>query len=190
MIRFAVPALLALAAGPALGFDECDDLWFSRNLVYDQAGYCFGSALGQAVFDNAGCTPGAILPDAGGQALIRFVRAREAELGCKADTSRSTLDIDNLDLRLALEPPVVAHSEYASGCLGWTGAPIELLAGPRAEAAAIGGVEPSDDIVWEYEWLEETPGWSFITVYRGAAQVGLGWMAGEPDQAFCSGLAG
>lgn len=189
MTRFA-PALLVCLASPALGFEACDDLWFSRNQVFDRAGYCFSSPLGQAVFDNTGCTPGAV-PDAEGQALIDFVRAREAQLGCNVDTTRSTLDIDQLDLRLSLEPPLVALSEYASGCLGWKGEPLALLAGPRDGAEMIGIAQPGDDITWEYEWMGEAPGWSFVTIYRDGTQAGLGWVWTEAvDQMLCTGLAG
>ena len=40
--------LCALLASPAAASDVCDDLWFTRNLIMDRAGYCFGSVLGRA----------------------------------------------------------------------------------------------------------------------------------------------
>ena len=42
----------------AWALEICDDLWLTRNLIFDRAGYCFGSVLGKSVFDNEGCTPG------------------------------------------------------------------------------------------------------------------------------------
>jgi len=42
---------------PALAGDFCDDVWFSRNLIFDHTSYCFESNLGKAVFDNSDCSP-------------------------------------------------------------------------------------------------------------------------------------
>ncbi|MEL0436252.1 YARHG domain-containing protein [Phycobacter sp. K97] len=46
---------LTLLAGPAAASDYCHDLWYTRNAIMDQAGYCFGSVLGQAVFGTGPC---------------------------------------------------------------------------------------------------------------------------------------
>ena len=48
MFRLALAIPAALAAFPALAFDPCEDLWFSRNQLYDRAGYCFSTPLGLA----------------------------------------------------------------------------------------------------------------------------------------------
>jgi len=191
MFRHLVAALAVFAglAGPAAAFDACADLWFTRNQVFDRAGYCFGSPLGQAVFDNSDCISRDVTPDAAGMALVAATRAREADLGCAIDTSQTRLDIDNLAQRLALEEPVLLD-EFASGCLGWTGAPIPLLAGPHKGATQLSSVQRGDDIVWEYYTLTDHPGWQFISVYRASRQIGLGWMSGELDQSFCTNLAG
>lgn len=189
MIRFALTALLLLAAAPALAWTACEDLWFSRNQLYDRAGYCFVSALGQAVFDNSGCTGSEVALEPGGDELVAYIREREAVLECDVDTSASGLAIPNISLRQRLEQ-VVALSEYASGCLGWTGDAILLRAGPRFDAEVVSVAMPGDDLTWEYEPIGWPDGWAFLTAYRGQEQVGLGWMESEIDYDLCTGLAG
>ncbi|MGL4487937.1 MAG: YARHG domain-containing protein [Rhizobiaceae bacterium] len=34
---------------------SCFDLWYERNQIYDDAGMCFKSQLGQETFDNSDC---------------------------------------------------------------------------------------------------------------------------------------
>lgn len=41
---------LAVAAQPS-----CFDLWYARNSIYDENGYCFKSSLGKEMFDNSDC---------------------------------------------------------------------------------------------------------------------------------------
>lgn len=189
MVRFALAVPAALAAFPALAFDPCEDLWFSRNQLYDRAGYCFSTPLGQAVFDNADCTSKEVALEPGGAEILRYVQEMESLLACSVDTSATQIDIENLGLRFRLET-VVALSEFASGCLGWTGEPIPLRAGPRDEAEVISVAMPGDDITWEYEPIGWPEGWSFITVYRDGAQTALGFARDEIDYDLCTGLAG
>jgi hypothetical protein len=53
-----IAGLLALAV-PALAQDygsmPCEDLWYSRNAFYKEAGYCFKTARAIRAFGNAGC---------------------------------------------------------------------------------------------------------------------------------------
>lgn len=41
---------VAMAAKPS-----CYDLWYARNAIYDDNGYCFKTSLGKEVFDNSDC---------------------------------------------------------------------------------------------------------------------------------------
>lgn len=189
MPRFALVILASLVAGPALAFDPCDDLWFSRNQLYDRAGYCFSSPLGKAVFDNADCTGTEVSLEPGGDELVAYVQGMEDLFACAVDTSATSLDIANIPLRLRLET-VVALSEFASGCLGWTGEAIPLRAGPREEAEVISVAMPGDDLVWEYEGIGWPEGWSFLTIYRDEAQVALGFTRSTIDYDLCTGTAG
>jgi len=34
---------------------SCENLWFVRNSIYDDNGYCFRTKRAQSVFENAGC---------------------------------------------------------------------------------------------------------------------------------------
>ena len=46
--------VLLLIPAPVRALEICDDLWFTRNLLFSRAGYCFGSVLGQTVFGDTG----------------------------------------------------------------------------------------------------------------------------------------
>jgi hypothetical protein len=187
-----IPAAVAatlLATGPAAANEFCDDLWFSRNQLYDRAGYCFSTPLGQAVFDNSDCIGKDVTLEPGGDALVAYIRDLEIREGCDVNTSGTTLEVANMDLRFELET-VVARSEYASGCLGWQGPSLALTAGPRPGSPLLSTVEPGDDITWEYEPVGWPEGWEFITVYRDGVQIGLGWHPGQIDYDLCTNLAG
>jgi len=34
---------------------SCYDLWYARNQIYDDNGYCFSTELGMETFDNSDC---------------------------------------------------------------------------------------------------------------------------------------
>jgi hypothetical protein len=34
---------------------SCYDLWYARNAIYDDNGYCFSTELAQDTFDNSDC---------------------------------------------------------------------------------------------------------------------------------------
>ncbi len=48
---------LAIAAlgGTASFAQSCDELWYARNAIYKNAGYCFKTTRGIRAFGNAGC---------------------------------------------------------------------------------------------------------------------------------------
>lgn len=94
-----VICLLIPAQGWAL--EICDDLWFTRNLVYDRAGQCFGSTLGKAVFDNEGCTEGGATLTPVAQKLVARVREIEATQDCDVDTSQDFLAVPVVEQRKA-----------------------------------------------------------------------------------------
>ena len=82
---------LILLASPAAAADVCDDLWFTRNLIMDRAGYCFGSALGQAVFDNGNCIGKSVSLSTQLQRQVAEIRELEKQIPCKVDTARTRL---------------------------------------------------------------------------------------------------
>ncbi|MCA0424378.1 MAG: YARHG domain-containing protein [Proteobacteria bacterium] len=56
-IRIGLVALAAFAgsAEPARAQMSCDELWYQRNAIYKDAGYCFKTASAIRTFGNAGC---------------------------------------------------------------------------------------------------------------------------------------
>lgn len=61
---------------------SCDDLWFHRNRIFHENGYCFSSERGIATFGNEGCftkTPELSGRDA---ELMQIIKTGEKELGC------------------------------------------------------------------------------------------------------------
>ena len=79
-LAFAVAAAAAMLAGPALA-DSCDRLWFERNEMYADAGYCFKTPRARAAFGPR-CYPpfGELSP--GAQRRANALKAEEAALGC------------------------------------------------------------------------------------------------------------
>lgn len=59
---------------------SCHDLWYQRNLIYDQAGYCFKTSKAQSYFNNAGCTGGT--PSSAGMAEVNRIKRLERQYGC------------------------------------------------------------------------------------------------------------
>lgn len=135
--------LLALLPTAALSNDSCDDLWFTRNLIMDRAGYCFASPLGRALFDNADCTGTSVRLDRQSQATVAAIRAVEADLRCKVDTRRRTIDLDDIWFRRRMVDLPVSTAE-ASGCAGWTGGSAPLRAGRDPRSPVVGRVRNGD----------------------------------------------
>jgi hypothetical protein len=83
--KFAVVTLAAISAWtiltPPAAAQSCNDLWYRRNAIFAQAGYCFQTARARAAF-GAGCFPpyGRLSPRQ--QARVNAIQAREAYLGC------------------------------------------------------------------------------------------------------------
>jgi len=177
-------------AGTTLGIHVHDDMGLAvaNSLLAVEAGAThvqgtltgFGERCGNANLS-------AIIPNL--QLKRGFEVLTEAQLENLARSAREVNNIANIPLRLKLDS-VVALSEFASGCLGWTGEAIPLRAGPQDEAEVISVAMPGDDLVWEYDGTNWPEGWSFLTVYRNAAQVSLGFARDDLDYDLCTGLAG
>ncbi|MCY4288930.1 MAG: YARHG domain-containing protein [Aestuariivita sp.] len=79
-----------LAFSPSLAQAElCDELWFTRNLVFDRARYCFGTTLGRATFDNSDCMTRSPVLSEEDQRIIAEVQAVEEDFSFSVDTSRT-----------------------------------------------------------------------------------------------------
>lgn len=173
----AMPLIAALCAIPAsaevweYGEAECNQLWFMRNLVMDRAGYCFGSPLGQALFDNGDCRGTSITLGQRETRQVNRIRELEAEIGCRVDTGRRSLDIDGLDaIRRLRDMPLPDNG--GSACT-WAGGSVTLYDGHSEGSAAIGRMERGDRVSFGY--LGEGD-WHAIHVWKGGHGV-LGWLA-------------
>jgi hypothetical protein len=73
-----VAAILGLGglAAQAQSAMSCEELWYARNAIYKDAGYCFRTQRGIAAFGNAGC----IYDDMGAVPLSRAARQEIADL--------------------------------------------------------------------------------------------------------------
>ncbi len=109
------------------GRASCESLWLERNQILNEAGQCFDTALGQAVFDNGDCTPGAVALSEG--ALNRIARLKQAESrrACAVDTTQGQ---------------IIAYGRFGPLAFGnggivlgrWPGALRKLDVFPRAAA--------------------------------------------------------
>ncbi|MBL4812014.1 MAG: DUF4453 domain-containing protein [Rhodobacteraceae bacterium] len=188
-MRYFRPAIFAVLLGfvalPAAALELCDELWFTRNLIFDRAGYCFGSALGQVVFDNAGCTSGAPNLSPQAQQLVEYIRSEEVDWSCAVNSDGQRLAVDFQAIRMAITD-IPIPSGFVSSCFGWRGPGLALRAAHDVTAAQTGMVEKGDDIIWEFERVD---GWSFIISSRGNGA--MGWMQ-EPqmDEQSCDAFGG
>lgn len=180
---------LLLAAPQAIAQTACDDVWFTRNLHFDRAGYCFGSTLGKALFDNSDCTGTSVTLPPKAKAQVDAIRELEERYQCQIDTNRSAIDIDDLDIRRTLiDLPI--RDEFESACLGWRLAPLSLWAGIGAQTPVTGQISPGDNVLFSFQPVD---GWSYVTVHAhdfSALKTG-GWV---PDKTFveetCDAWAG
>lgn len=162
----------------AMADSLCDELWFSRNSIMDQAGYCFSSPLGQAQFDNSDCTGQDVALTPEDADLVNEIQRIEAASNCSVDTGRTTLDISDLTMRERLERQPVRHegdNNEGWACIGYIGQEITLHAGPNAASAPIGRLNPGDwVVVGRYQNVD---GWWYITTHEESwgALVSSGW---------------
>ncbi|OSP53525.1 YARHG domain-containing protein [Pseudoruegeria sp. SK021] len=168
VLSLALPVLPASADVWEYGEQECNELWFSRNLIMDRAGYCFGSPLGQALFDNANCHGSNVALGAENTRQVERIRALEAQIGCKVNTGQTWLDVPNMDGLRRLRDMALPDNG-ASACT-WAGAPLPYYDGYSAGAQVIGQINVGDRI--GFGWIGEGD-WTVIAV---GGQSVIGWV--------------
>jgi len=191
MIRW-ILLFVSLAPG-AWANAYCAELWFTRNLIFDRAGYCFGSTLGQALFDNADCIGKNVTLDPVSQRKVAKIREIETWEECRVNTNGTSLVFEDMEAKRALlDLPV--PDNLGSGCLGWRGTAIPLRTGHRAEAPVSGWLQTGDYILFDHY---DEGDWLFITTYAPTAVGGwgpakaMGWMTGVTmDNDACDNWAG
>lgn len=60
----------------------CDDLWYERNSIYNDRGYCFNTPEGRATFDNGDCYTEDPDFTRGEQRRIQQIQRQESDYGC------------------------------------------------------------------------------------------------------------
>ncbi|MDK3072838.1 DUF4453 domain-containing protein [Sedimentitalea sp. JM2-8] len=186
-------SVLAFALLPLAGWsdEQCEDIWFTRNLIMDRAGYCFASPLGQALFDNSDCVGSQVQLDAAAAETVTRIRALEAEYACNVDTRRHGLDMADIAFRRALRDLPLRHMGNASewACQGWTGPTLPLYDGFSDPLHAIGQILPGDFVSFGHDGPGQ--GWVYVSVHPPGFSgfKSAGWMY-WPDRMPCAAEAG
>lgn len=55
MRRLILAAIIGVGAVAPASAQSCGDLWYERNAIYKEAGYCFNTQRGIRAFGNSGC---------------------------------------------------------------------------------------------------------------------------------------
>ncbi|NVO25702.1 DUF4453 domain-containing protein [Donghicola mangrovi] len=174
MIRAGLALCALLAAGPVSA--NCAEMWFVRNLIFDNAGMCFFSPLGVAMFDNSDCTPDAKIEiGAIDEEIVATIKANEADLGCSVDTDQTELPVPHADLLRAVDQlPAVAKEE--SACLSFNAPTVPVRSSLGIGAAVISSVTAGDTVYFRYEPFG---GWEFVVTERTAGWIPLGTITPE-----------
>ncbi|MCC0003294.1 MAG: YARHG domain-containing protein [Methylobacteriaceae bacterium] len=83
---FVLAVLLAAAAAVPAQAQSCGDLWYQRNAIYKDAGYCFKTNRAIRAFGNAGCRYDNIndVPlSANDRARVADIVRTERDYGCR-----------------------------------------------------------------------------------------------------------
>jgi len=178
--------LMLLVPSPLAALEICDDLWFTRNLIFHRAGYCFGSTLGQTVFGNAGCTTKSPVLGQADQSKVARIKSLEAEWECRVNTSGRRLNIPDLGFRKLLFDLPVATG-YESSCIGWRGGPFKLRSGRHAGAPQTATALPGDNLLYQFESIGS---WEYVELFRDGRTAGAGWARMPLEQVTCENYAG
>ncbi|MFE1600030.1 YARHG domain-containing protein [Methylobacterium sp. ID0610] len=89
IVRSAILPSLAAAGtltSSQVSAQGCEDLWYQRNRIFKEAGYCFRTPRGTSAFGNAGCAYGdeRDVPLSGRERdAVAAIRDAERRLGCR-----------------------------------------------------------------------------------------------------------
>jgi hypothetical protein len=87
MRSFAIIALAlttSVMATPALAA-SCYDLWYQRNVIFDNNGFCFTTSLGRRVFDNSDCYTSNPELSNSERRRVAQIRRQERRQGCRVN---------------------------------------------------------------------------------------------------------
>jgi len=189
LMHFSIAATLASATFPD---EACDDLWFVRNAIFNEGGYCFATPLGRAVFDNADCTPSG--PELSDQDLAKIaqIKSMEKRLACQVNTQRIALDMHEFARRQTLITQPI-HDDTESSCIGYEGPDLPIFADQASDSQVIGTIKIGDIVFNAHKAAQHDPeGWSFVSRhYRGDQLLStLGWVQDRDLWPHCQMVAG
>lgn len=190
LLLAAFVAIFAAPASAQMVSDYCNDYWFVRNQIYDRAGYCFGSTLGQAIFDNSDCTGKDVQLSPADQALVTRIKEIEARGGCDVNTAGTHLPIPLIYLRLQLTDLAILDENSGYGCYGYRGPTLMVWAGQSETGVPLSEVRAGDDLSFLYDTSDAMPGWNYVEISKGGMPVGLGWIHASLPSGMCSYEAG
>ncbi len=177
--------LLALTPAPAAAQAYCEELWFTRNLLFDRAGYCFSTALGQSVFDNADCRGKVVLEGVEADTM-RLLLDLENAAGCRVDTRRGWIEVGHVGLRRKMtDLPIPARSSRT--CAAWAGDPLPLRLARAPEAEVVAAARPGDTLTFGFE---DAGRWRYAELTREGRVIGAGWTDTVIGAADCAGPGG
>ena len=84
VLSFAVSALPLMVASEAQA-QSCGQLWYQRNSIYKEAGYCFRTPRAIRAFGNAGCSYDSeydVPLSPRQRQRVNDIKAMERDLGC------------------------------------------------------------------------------------------------------------
>ncbi|MEM7088223.1 MAG: YARHG domain-containing protein [Pseudomonadota bacterium] len=83
-LRAAQPAPQPVQPAPVIagGASLCERLWYERNLIYHNRGYCFQTSRAKAVFDTSQCSTRAPSLTAAELSEVERLKAAEKANGC------------------------------------------------------------------------------------------------------------
>jgi hypothetical protein len=186
MIRLALFFVAASLLAPTSAVANCADYWFTRNLIFDRAGYCFGSPLGQAIFDNGDCTTKSPVLAAQDKAAVARLRANEADSQCQMNTQARSLPLPDIAFRKQLQTiPIPLPRNSAAGCLTWSGGDAMIHNGASDGFAIVGRITNGANIYFNYELAGN---WSYVAVESGGGLF-QGWASlPRVDPSVCAQL--
>lgn len=186
-MRYILISLSLIAPLPAFAGDVCNDAWFSRNLVMDRAGYCFGSVLGQELFDNTGCTGKNVTLSADDQVFVSRMRALEKQNQCSVDTKSPYLELGDAWVRRQLATLPITDG-FESACLGWLHTPEPLRSAAYDDAPIIATILPGDNVSFGHL---PNGTWDYVTISGPDWVVkGGGWLKAPGAEGRCANYAG
>lgn len=188
-VPFAIALLLApvpMSVAHAEDARSCESFWFSRNLIFHRAGYCFKSNLGRGIFGNDDCRAAGPNLSATDKQVIAGLKSAEQEWGCRVDTSRNRMTIPGAALLEKLERQPIPDSAE-SGCINYLDAPMALRAAPRRDAAVVGTIRRGANVTNGHFGVG---GWTVYSATLADGRFLLGWTDVDVFTRRCEGFAG